>query len=156
MANDRKSAFLGMAFGTANHRLRKALLFRYIQRAGDDICFACGERIESVDDLSIEHKEPWEGRSVDLYWDLDNIAFSHRQCNVPHVRGGHKLRALAPEGMARCPYCGQDKPADDFAGRPERWNGLEYVCRSCKSKREVENKRARRIQYRAEGRSVIH
>jgi uncharacterized protein YdaU (DUF1376 family) len=40
--------------------------------------------IETADELSIEHKLPWEGVSVKLFWSLDNIAFSHLRCNRNH------------------------------------------------------------------------
>ena len=73
----RKSAFLGMPHGTACNRLRKMVLFNLLQRHGENICFKCSETIEHADDLSIEHKEPWEGVSVELFWSLENIAFSH-------------------------------------------------------------------------------
>lgn len=36
----------------------------------------------SADDWSIEHIEPWIGVDPDLFWDLDNITFSHKKCNV--------------------------------------------------------------------------
>ena len=43
----------------------------------EDICFKCKSKIKIVEELSIEHKLPWEGISIELFWDLDNIAFSH-------------------------------------------------------------------------------
>ena len=77
----RKSAFLGMPFGTAQNRLRKMLMFRLAQAAGMDFCYRCDNKIESADELSIDHKIAWLHVSVDLFWDLDNIAFAHRRCN---------------------------------------------------------------------------
>jgi hypothetical protein len=59
-------------------------LFNLLQKYAEDACFRCGEKIERIEDLSIEHKKPWEGISVELFWDLDNIAFSHLRCNLPH------------------------------------------------------------------------
>lgn len=87
-SSSKKSAFLGMPHGTANARLRKMILFRLIKKCGEDTCFRCGKAIGNLDDLSIEHKLPWENRSVDLFWDLDNIAFSHLKCNTPIARRG--------------------------------------------------------------------
>ncbi len=78
----RESEFIGMPFQTANHRLRASILFSLVVRCGDDICFRCGEKITNPKDLSVEHKKEWMGESVALFWDLDNIAFSHRSCNV--------------------------------------------------------------------------
>ncbi|HEX8140939.1 MAG TPA: hypothetical protein VF544_25460, partial [Pyrinomonadaceae bacterium] len=62
----RKSAFLGMPHGTANARLRKMILFDLLRRHGENICFNCAQKIETVGELSIEHKRPWEGVSVEL------------------------------------------------------------------------------------------
>jgi len=89
MGNQKKSEQLGMPFGTANARLRKQILFHLLQKLGEDVCFQCGEKIESVDDLSIEHKKAWLDESVDLFWDLDNIAFSHLKCNISVRRSGY-------------------------------------------------------------------
>ena len=88
MANDTsvKAAQLGMPWGTANNRLRKSIMFKYIKMAGDDICFRCEKVIERIEDLSIEHKLSWQGVSTQLYWDLDNIAFSHLSCNTGPTR----------------------------------------------------------------------
>lgn len=109
---DIKSKELGMPFGTANHRLRKAILFKYIKRCEDDICFKCKEQIVSVDELSVEHKKPWQGRDITLFWDLDNIAFSHLLCNkrdmiYPSGREhGHKKYN---QERCRCDKCREAK-----------------------------------------------
>lgn len=76
-----------MPYGTASARLRKSIMFLLAQKSGMDTCCRCHEPIESVDDFSIEHLEPWESSNrPDLFFDLDNIGFSHRKCNVPFVR----------------------------------------------------------------------
>lgn len=74
---------LGMSLGTATGRLRKLLLFRQLKKHNENICSRCGKSIELVEELSTEHTKPWEGRSAELFWDLDNVAFSHTRCNVP-------------------------------------------------------------------------
>ena len=70
----RKSAFLGMPHGTAANRLRKMILFHLLEKRGENICFNCAKRINTAAELSIEHKQPWEGVSLELYWSMDNIA----------------------------------------------------------------------------------
>lgn len=80
--NKNKSEFLGMPHGTASAQLRKMILFDLVKKCGLDTCYRCGEKIESIDDLSIEHKEAWLGVDVKLFWDLNNIAFSHLNCNI--------------------------------------------------------------------------
>ena len=81
--NATKAQALGMPFGTATNRLRKALLFSMAKRLDEDHCFRCGEQIKYLEDLSIEHKVPWLGAEdpVGLFFSLDNIAFSHLSCN---------------------------------------------------------------------------
>jgi len=87
--NKKKAEQLGMPYGTANGRLRKQILFHLLERHGENVCFQCGEKIECADVLSIEHKKPWLDESVDLFWDLDNIAFSHLKCNISVRRSGY-------------------------------------------------------------------
>lgn len=82
-----KSEQLGMPIGTANARLRKMVLFDVLRRHGENVCCRCGEKIESVMELSLEHKKPWLHVSADLFWDLDNIGFSHTRCNQPTPGG---------------------------------------------------------------------
>ncbi len=86
--NKKKATQLGMPPGTAANRLKKNLLFRFIQKLGLDKCFQCKEIIETVDEMSIEHKEPWldSDNPKDKFFDLDNIAFSHLKCNIGAAR----------------------------------------------------------------------
>jgi hypothetical protein len=83
-SNTKKSECLGVPFGTACNRLRKKVLFHLLKKLNENVCFKCSEAIEFIDDLSIEHKHPWEGRDASLFWDIENIAFSHLHCNRPH------------------------------------------------------------------------
>jgi HNH endonuclease len=126
----RKSALLGMPHGTAANRLRKMILFHLLERHGENLCFGCGERIETVDELSIDHKQPWEGISVELFWLMENIAFSHRRCNVTHRKrgGGAKRRKVGPEGTAWCRRCKTFRSVADFCRHRARWNGLQAWC----------------------------
>ena len=101
---NKKSKQLGMNPGTAAHRLRKQILWWYIQQTNDDICFQCGKKIEQIEDLSIEHKVPWldSDKPVALYFDLSNIAFSHIKCN-----SGAKRYTGNPQTMValKCAAC---------------------------------------------------
>jgi hypothetical protein len=78
-----KDKLLGMPFGTASHRLRKEIMFSMVKELGRDRCFRCGEKIEHIDDLSIEHKSPWQSAPDPKasFFSLDNISFSHLTCN---------------------------------------------------------------------------
>lgn len=85
--NKVKSEQLGMSFSTASHQLRKMIMFKLIQECGLDNCHRCGEKIE-IENLSIEHIENWlhSESPKELFFDLDNIAFSHMSCNFAHAR----------------------------------------------------------------------
>ncbi len=132
---DKKSAFLGMSHGTACYRLRKNLMFAMAHgRKIEPVCFRCGESIDSVDDLSIDHKQPWEGVSVALFWDLDNIAFSHMGCNLPD-RPAPATRKIGPEGTSWCGGCKDFLPEEEFGKDSKRWSGLRLACNACESRR---------------------
>lgn len=127
--NVKKSETLGMPHGTASHRLRKMILFKYVVLAGDNYCFKCGAEIESVNDLSIEHKYPWEGVSAELFWNLENIAFSHIKCNVPDRR--YRLRNVE-DGTSWCRTCRTHKPLSMFHKNKSKSTGIHDECKSCR------------------------
>lgn len=87
-SNKKKVEQLGMSRGCAATRLRKMILFSFVQKLGLDRCFQCGKRIESLAEFSVEHKVPWLDSEdpVALFFDLDNIAFSHLKCNSRATR----------------------------------------------------------------------
>ena len=121
----KKSEQLGMPFGTACNRLRLKLMYSLAHQAGMGNCFVCEEPIETPDDLSIEHKKPWLDKNPDLFWDLDNVAFSHRRCNRPHWR----------------------MPPSADHGQPARYR-RGCRCEECRSWKREDNR-----QYRHGGRS---
>jgi hypothetical protein len=135
---------LGMSLGTAQHRLRKNILFSFAKRLKEDVCFKCGKQIEKVEELSIEHKQPWENRSVELYWDLTNIAFSHLACNRQHTNGTEKLRKVGPEGTSWCSSHQEFLPIDRFWKNPNNWSGVARQCAECMTKTD---RRANHASY---------
>jgi len=136
--SNKKGEQLGMNFSTACHRLRMRLLFKYIVKAGDNICFRCGEEIERAEDMSMDHKIAWMNNglnSADLFWNLDNIAFSHKRCN----RKDYYLYTKAtPKGTKWCPSCKSTRILDEFTKDKSRSDGLEWCCRGCRSIRRKE------------------
>ena len=78
---------LGMNPSTASNRLVKDLLWDLVVKTGQDSCYCCGEKMERSN-FSIEHKEPWLDSEDPLgkYFDLGNIAFSHKSCNYAEAR----------------------------------------------------------------------
>lgn len=79
---------LGMPHGTANGRLLKAMLFCFAARLGLTNCFRCGNQILTGQEFTVEHKDPWENSpdAKRLFFDLENIAFSHDRCNAGAAR----------------------------------------------------------------------
>lgn len=130
MSNRKAVETLGMPTGTASHRLRKMLLFRQLKKHNENICVRCGKEIETVDELSVEHIKPWEGISADLFWDLDNVAFSHMRCNVPHTRkGGLHFRKSGEEGTAWCSTHQVFESVENFSKNVNHWNGFQRHCK---------------------------
>ena len=109
MSNEKKNTQLGMPIGTAGNRLRKEIMFKLLTKLNENICYRCGKKIESAEELSIEHKEPWldSPNPKELFFDLENIAFSHLSCNI-HARrmnwGKHPSTFSYKKGC-RCAGC---------------------------------------------------
>lgn len=89
----KKKIQLEMPIGTASSRLKKSIMFSLIKSIGLDSCFQCGDKILSEDQMSIEHKIPWLDSEDPrgLFFDLDNIAYSHLSCNIGSAR---KIKSL--------------------------------------------------------------
>lgn len=138
--NDAKREQLGMAYGTARNKLQKELIFKMAKELGLSNCFQCGKPINNSNELSIEHKTPWlySDDPVALFFDLDNIAFSHLSCNCKAARPMHTK--LAIDGKYKCSLCGELKSPEDFHKHKNGPNGLKSACKECSNKRERERK----------------
>lgn len=79
----KKQNQLGMNPSTASHRLVKDLLWNFIKLTGNDNCCKCGTEMDRSN-FSIEHVQPWldSENPLELYFDVDNISYSHLKCNV--------------------------------------------------------------------------
>ena len=76
-----KSKQLGMSFSTAQIKLIKMKLLETLIKHEENICYRCDKSINFIRDLSIDHKKDWYKNKTEMFWDLDNVAFSHRLCN---------------------------------------------------------------------------
>lgn len=132
-----KHAHLGMPLGTANYRLARMILFELLGRLGENTCHKCGNEIETVEELSVEHKIPWLYGELDLFWNLSNIAFSHRKCNMPDRNhgSGAGFRKVGPAGTAWCSSHQDFLPVGNFNKRSRNWNGLCIHCKDCARQR---------------------
>lgn len=97
MSKAKKAKQLGMNPATASNRLKKMLLFSFAQKLDMSVCHQCGEKIENIDNFSVEHKKAWLDTDDPklLYFDLDNIAFSHLRCNVSARRTPKLVKGLS-------------------------------------------------------------
>jgi hypothetical protein len=87
----KKHMQLGMNPSTAQHRLVKDILWKLIVQTDNQKCCKCGE-LMSRETFSIEHLIPWldSENPVELFFDLDNIGFSHLSCNMKDSRRPQK------------------------------------------------------------------
>jgi hypothetical protein len=134
--SERIAQQLGMSHGAAANKLRKKVLFSLLVRLQEDVCFKCGKKIETDEDLSLEHKQPWENRNPDLFWDLQNITFSHTACNRPHDPNYAQPipRKMGPEGTSWCRTHKQFLPEANFSKHNQTWNGIKRDCKQCEKK----------------------
>lgn len=108
MVQKNKDQQLGMPFGTANGKLKKSLLFSLIQKYKEDDCYRCGGKIESVNEMSIEHKKSWYNVNPELFWDLENVTFAHLKCNIAakmRKKSSHGTNNRYKKWGCRCLEC---------------------------------------------------
>lgn len=74
-----KTDCLGMSQDTAERKLRKAVILELAKQLGRDYCAACGQKIESHEDLAVFHLQDWS-ENPELFWNLTNVAFGHTRC----------------------------------------------------------------------------
>lgn len=101
LRHERKTTvLLGAPIGTASNKLRKHLMFSLARRLNEHFCFRCGVAIESANEFSIEHKEPWRSAAnpIASFFDLQNIAFSHLSCNVTAANQGRRIHVTPQDG----------------------------------------------------------
>jgi len=138
-SNKSKHEFLGMPHGTASHKLKKMIMFDLLKRLDLDSCFRCGKKIKTVDELSIDHKKPWLYVSTDLFWDLNNIAFSHIKCNTTDRPRGINI-PKCKEGFNWCNKCKQCLPIKKFGIYRQSKNGIRSWCNKCRKKNNWDHK----------------
>jgi 5-methylcytosine-specific restriction endonuclease McrA len=138
---------LGMSKGAAYHRLRRNILFALLSDLNLLDCYRCGFPIETVSVLSVDHKRPWIDSPLESFWDLDNIAFSHFQCNsLAHrkpilddfslyrmSRQAERTKHADIDGQAWCRKQQAYRPIDQFSKKTGiRHNNLQDMCNPCR------------------------
>lgn len=119
-----------MPFGTANNRLRKLVLFNLAQKLKENICFRCGELIRTVEDFTIDHKEAWRSKGAELFWDMNNIAFSHAHCNLPTGM----VRREIVDGTLWCSKCKLFLEIGRFSKDKKQRTGYSLICKDCSNR----------------------
>lgn len=125
---------LGMNPATARHQLVRSILLHYARKCGEDKCYRCGLPIEAPNDLSIDHKIPWLHNSKELFFDINNIAWSHKKCNKTDRVG----RKECKDGYAWCHVCKKELKLSEFHKEIAHWNGVMTRCKECSSKKAKE------------------
>lgn len=132
--NKKWKAQLGLCPTSATNRLKKNIIFEYAKRLGLGNCYRCGEEL-SVKDFTIDHKKNWLDIDLNLFWDVDNIAFSHFYCNS--VNSSSK-QALRKRTSKECKECKEFLPLNSFG--KTTINGFRSYCNPCRINRRREGK----------------
>ena len=106
----KKKNQLGMHPSTASNRLKKSVLFSFAKKLDLNWCYQCGAEIEDIHKFTLEHKKPWldSDEPEELFFDLDNIAFSHASCNYAASRARKGMpcpSVTAYRNGCRCDGC---------------------------------------------------
>jgi len=131
-----RDAFISMSFGRACHRLRKIIIFDLVKQLSLDLCHRCGNLIEDIADFSVEHKKSWLFKDVNLFWDLNNIAFSHLKCNV-YNKPRNRMETAGEDCEKGFHWCSSHKkclPIKLFGKDSKRYSGLRTHCKQCRRK----------------------
>lgn len=107
--------------------VQKVLIFALLKEAGKNYCFQCGAEIELEKDLSIEHKVPWLDSEdpKDLFFDLNNIAFSHLTCNISAARQTRELKHPSTESYKRGCRCDECREVERLRRKDQRERGIK-------------------------------
>ena len=147
-----------MSVSKASSRLRKQYTFSLLCRLGENFCCRCGGEIETAEDLSLDHVEPWRGVSASLFWNLDNIKPAHWKCNTLAVRKSlrsssrrgsipwHSKAKDAPEGKKWCWICQEYVDILLFSKDRSKFDGLCQECGPCRSKMRSKGKNNSKYQ----------
>ncbi len=120
MSKNKKQEQLGMNPSTASGRLVKDLLFDFIQKEGIK-CFRCEKKM-TRETFSIEHKIPWldSENPIELYFNLDNISFSHLPCNSKAARRNKGITHPSLESYNRGCRCNDCRKLNTLQKRKMR------------------------------------
>jgi hypothetical protein len=136
-----KNDFLGENSSTAAARLRRNILFHLAKKCGMNKCFRCGIEIVDPEEFSIDHKLPWLYVDIKLFWDMNNIAFSHKRCNkVDRPELIHRQKIKNPKGKNWCGKCKTFKSNKFFGKKTSSLDGMSNSCYDCRKAKNWDHK----------------
>ena len=103
-----------------------------------DECYQCKKLIVDHEDLSVEHKKPWLDEDTRLFWDMGNIAFSHRGCNSGAARFNTKGGRVKYEKRIGI----RDEEDGHYVSRT--WYDRGCRCEGCKKARRYSRRKHER------------
>ena len=119
-----------------NSNKKKNILYNLLVRFNLNKCCQCGNTIDKVEGLSIEHKTPWSDSDTpkELFFNLESMAFPHLSCNcragrsdtglmrksvINRVYDGNHNGRLGPskvEGVRELPRASSRRKAAEITG----------------------------------------
>jgi hypothetical protein len=131
----RNKEVLGKTLSNSVIEMWRKLTFDYAQRCGETVCYQCGKKIETYEEFSMEHKIPWRNKlnGRKLFFDLDNISFSHHTCNS---RAGQKTSVLLQRKPVRRV---SDGVIFESAGEAQKVTGIHAtnICQVANGRRKT-------------------
>ena len=73
--------FLVSAYQETAYKVQEVEKKVLVQETKKDRCFRCDEKITNYIELSIDHMDAWLDQDNSVFWNLNNIAYSHLTCN---------------------------------------------------------------------------
>ena len=109
-----------------------------IQRLKLDECYQCKSLIVESDDMSIEHKKPWLDGDTRLFWDMGNIAFSHKSCNSGASRYSTNSKHIKYEHRI------EDRKDEEGHYASRAWYDRGCRCNECKIVKKISRRKHER------------
>jgi hypothetical protein len=120
--------------GKASALLLRQTVWLLLVATDQGRCFRCGGEM-SLADYSLDHAEPWRGQDAALFWDPNNIHWSHKLCNTKAARtvtpSQDARRRIVRNGLLRCSFCKKDLPVSQFWKSSKVNCGYNSLCKAC-------------------------
>lgn len=109
--------------------------FTLLSALGKTNCWRCSLPM-TVETYSLDHKQPWLDEDVSLFWDPDNIGYSHKSCNSREARKPTKKNLRDEDRW--CYKCQMFLPYEHWP--PSKRLRADFCCRACATKERMAQK----------------